>query len=139
MEKTLEDQNLDQGRNVFAIYDGKCIVKHVTGGDIEHRIYLKREYGVTADEYNHLVRGYIKQGAIILYKTNGYIISDDVPALVLKLTLEKSIELFGCSEVKLFNDNNGKPELMDIVYDCATPPNPKDPSVKLYFAKHPQS
>jgi hypothetical protein len=138
MEKTLEAYNQANGRTVFAIYNGKCITKHVTGGDIEHRIYLKREFGVSADEYNHLVRGYINKGEITLYKTNGYTISDDIPAAVLKLLLLKSIELFGCSEVKLFNDNNGKPELMDIVFDCAVPPNPKDPTMKLYFAKHPQ-
>ena len=129
--------NPDSGRNVFAIYKDTCITKNVTG-DIEHRIYLKREFGVSADDYNQLVRGYIKPGQVIFYKTNGYIISDDIPAKVLTLLLLKHIELFGHGEVKIYNDNNGTPEMLDIMFACENSEDPKTPRAKLYFAKYPQ-
>ena len=55
-----------KGRDVFAIFNNKCISMNVKT-DMEHRLYFKKKFGVSPDTYSKLIRGYMRPGQIILY------------------------------------------------------------------------
>lgn len=113
------DLSKQTGREVFAIHNDDCISVNVKT-DMEHRIHLKKNYGVHPDDYAHLVRGYIKPGRIIFYKTAGFNKVDDIPKDTLQLLLFRVTELFGHMEYKIYNTNNGRLELLDYKYACET-------------------
>jgi hypothetical protein len=102
------------GRDVFAIYDNKCISKNVRT-DIEHRIYFKNEFKVTPDYYAHLIRGYMMPGQIIFYKTNGYESIKDIPIEILHMVLKRAVEVFAHGEFQICNSNNGKLDLLGVI------------------------
>lgn len=106
--------NIDNhsGREVFAIYDNKCIAMNVKT-DMAHRIYFKKTFGMPTNDYAKLIRGYIKPGKIIFYKTTGFTKVADIPEDILKLVLFKAFEIFGKIEFNLYNTNNGRLELLD--------------------------
>ena len=104
----------ETNRNVFAICDNECVTMNVRT-DMEHRIHLKKRYGVSPDDYANLIRGYISPGKIIFYKAAGFTKANDIPTDVLKLVVSKSIDLYGPIECELYNTNNGKLELLESV------------------------
>lgn len=53
----------------FMLYNNECITRAVKK-DMENRIYAKKELGISSDEYDNLVRGYMLEGEIVLYKSS---------------------------------------------------------------------
>lgn len=99
------------GRTVFAIYNNECITMNVKT-DMEHRIHLKKNFGVLPDDYAHLIRGYIIPGKIIFYKTTGFKKIDDIPEDVMKLVITAAIKIFSFGKYEICITNNGKIEIL---------------------------
>lgn len=112
-----KDNNWDEilktytGRDVFAIYNDDCIIKNVKT-DMEHRIHLKKRYGVLPDDYANLIRGYMKPGQIIFYKTNGFKRIEDIPESIMRLLITAAIKKFGFGRYEICNTNNGNLETL---------------------------
>lgn len=121
MEKTLKKDKSkkvvtplerDAGnKTVFAIHNNQCIVMKVRT-DIEHRLLLRNKYGVSPEEYNTLIRGYINPGEVVFYMNAGFKAINDIPEDTLNLVMSKAAEIFGNGQYRLYNCNIGKLEAL---------------------------
>lgn len=91
-----------KSRIAFAILsDGKCAVNIK---DIrEHRVYLQEDFGISFEEFENLVRGYIKPGRIVFYKTSGFYPIDNISEKILSIVSEKALEFFGSGKYEIWN------------------------------------
>lgn len=100
-EKAKVDE-FHMSRVAFAILkDGSCAinVKDVR----EHRVYLQEDYGVSFEEFENLVRGFIKFGRIVFYKTLSFTPIENIPEEVIKMVAEVALNFFGAGEYEIWN------------------------------------
>ena len=102
----------ESNRDVFAVHNNECIVMNVKT-DMAHRIHLKKNFGVSPDDYAKLIRGYIKPGQIIFYKTTGFTKINDIPEYALHVVSLAAAKLFGDMAYKIYTIDNGKLELLN--------------------------
>lgn len=91
-----------KSRIAFAILnDGRCAINV---NDVrEHKIYLKEDFGISFEEFENLVRGFIKPGRIVFYKTLGFIPIETISEEILSIVSEKALEFFGSGEYEIWN------------------------------------
>lgn len=102
----------ETNRDVFAVHNNECIVMNVRT-DMEHRIHLKKNFGISPGDYDKLIRGYMKPGQIILYKTTGFTKINDIPEYALHVISLEASKLFGNMAYKIYTIDNGKIELLN--------------------------
>lgn len=53
----------------FIVHNDECIVNPIKR-EMENRLYAKKEYGISLDEYDKSIHGYMTKDQIILYKSS---------------------------------------------------------------------
>lgn len=97
-----EVERFHESRIAFALLnDGRCAIN--IKDKREHRIYLQEDFGIPFEEFENLIRGYIKPGRIVFYKTSGFHPIDNISEKILSIISEKALELFGSGKYEIWN------------------------------------
>ena len=91
-----------KSRVAFAILnDGRCAinVKDIR----EHKVYLQEDFWVSFEEFETLVRGFIKPGRIVFYKTLSFIPIENISEEILDIISGKAMEFFGAGKYEIWN------------------------------------
>jgi hypothetical protein len=101
-EEQLAVEKFHTGRLAFAILnDGRCAIN--AKDPREHKVYLQEDFGISAEEFDTLIRGYIKTGRIVFYKTLDFIPVEAISKEILDAVSEKALEFFGAGKYEIWN------------------------------------
>ena len=69
----------------------------------EHKVYLKDDFGISFEEFEHLTRGYIKPGRLVFYTSLNFLPVKDISEEMVNLLTEKALEFFGPGKYEIWN------------------------------------
>lgn len=76
-EKETEDvSKFHKSRIAFAFLEDGTMACNVND-EREHRVYLEEDFGVDEERFQKLVRGYIKPGRIVFYRSSKFLMIDE--------------------------------------------------------------
>lgn len=76
-EKETEDvTKFHKSRIAFAFLEDGTMACN-TNDEREHRVYLEEDIGVNEERFQNLVRGYIKPGRIVFYRTSKFLMIEE--------------------------------------------------------------
>ena len=64
--------NFHKRRIAFAFVDGQCRFNSNSDDDRDHQHWVCEDYGLTKDEFENLIRGYMLPGKIVLYQSSHF-------------------------------------------------------------------
>ena len=65
--------NFHKRRIAFAFVDGQCRFNDNLDDDRDHQHWVCEDYGLTKDEFENLIRGYMLPGKIVLYQSSHFL------------------------------------------------------------------
>lgn len=80
------DNRFHKSRVAFVEVEGKT--KFLKNSDMSHKEWVDKEFGITDEEFEKMVRGYIKDGEIYLYVGKGFRTTPELESRVRELTVE---------------------------------------------------
>lgn len=97
-----EVEKFHKSRIAFAfLNDGQCVINV---NDVrEHKVYLKEDFGISFEEFEHLIRGFIKLGRIVFYRTLAFFPIENITKETLSIVSGKALEFFGSGEYEIWN------------------------------------
>ncbi len=91
-----------KSRIAFAFFsDGRCAIN--INDAREHKVYLKDDFGISFEEFEHLTRGYIKPGRLVFYTSLNFLPVKDISEEMVNLLTEKALEFFGPGKYEIWN------------------------------------
>lgn len=100
-EKSAVDE-FHKSRIAFAfLSDGRCAIN--INDAREHKIYLKDDFSISFEEFEHLTRGYIKPGRLVFYTSLNFLPVKDISEEMVNLLTEKALEFFGPGKYEIWN------------------------------------
>lgn len=88
-------------RLAFAFKNDKPLIN--LHDDRDHRTYLREDFGIDDDEFETLIRGYIKPGKIVFYITSHHSEVEMVPLDYINATKLLAWENYGAGKYSIYN------------------------------------
>lgn len=91
-----------KSRVAFAILkDGRCAIN--VKDCREHRVYLQEDFGISFEEFEGLIRGYIKSGRITFYQSSKFLPVENLSDNMLEMVYQQAVKFFGSGKYEIWN------------------------------------
>lgn len=94
--------NFHNGRVAFAFLEDGALACNIHD-QREHRVYLKEDFGVSDEQFEKLVRGYIKPGRIVFYKSSHFAKVDEDVINYIDTVGVLAVQSFGAGKYEIWN------------------------------------
>lgn len=108
-KETKDVSKFHKSRIAFAFLEDGTMACNVND-EREHRVYLEEDFGVDEERFQKLVRGYIKPGRIVFYKSSKFLMIDEDIMPYIEHVGVLAVQSFGHGRYEVWNGVTvGKP------------------------------
>lgn len=101
-EETEGVSKFNKSRIAFAFLEDGTMACNVND-EREHRVYLEEDFGVNEERFQKLIRGYIKPGRIVFYRTLDFLmINEDIMPYIEHLGV-LAVQKYGAGRYEVWN------------------------------------